>query len=127
MRTTEISHFYLGHVADDSRFFRFLEEHYSEDDDQPISEFYGSQGEIFCDHDFMETGQRQPGTSLEEFFEPHSYSDKWSEQLCRAARAGNLDDANILIFINVEQVKSPRSVREDGFELTYVGMFEYPI
>lgn len=127
MRRTEISHFYLGRVIDSSRFSRFLAEHYGEDDSQPISEFYGSQGEHFCDHDFMETGQRQPDASLEEFFAPHSYSDEWSEPLCRTARAANLEDANVLIFINREQVKSPRSVRADGFELEYVGMFEYPI
>ncbi|MEJ7805077.1 MAG: hypothetical protein WKG03_04045 [Telluria sp.] len=50
MRTTQLSHFYLGPVTDSSRFSRLLAEHYSEDDDQPISEFYGSQGEFFCDH-----------------------------------------------------------------------------
>ena len=127
MHRTEICHFYLGRVVDTPRFSKFLAEYYDEDENQPISGFYGSQGELFCDHDFMETGQREPGTSLEEFFAPHSYSDKWSEALCEAARAVNLEDANALIFINIEQVKSPRSVRDDGFELVYMGMFEYPI
>lgn len=127
MHRTETSHFYLGRVGDSSRFSRFLAEHYGEDENQPISEFFGSQGEFFCDHDFMETGQRKPGTSLEEFFAPHSYSDKWSGVLCEAARALNLEDADALVFINSEQIKSPRSVRDDAFELVYIGMFEYPI
>ncbi len=116
MRSTEISHFYLGRVVDGARYSEFLAENYG-DDDKPISEFYGSQGERFCDHDFMETGERAPGASLEEFFAPHSYADKWSEALCRAARAAGLENANVLIFINSDQIESPRSVRGDGFEL----------
>lgn len=127
MHGMEASHFYLGRITDASRFSSFLAEHYGEDESRPVSEFYGSQGEFFCDHDFMETGLRQSGTSLEEFFAPHSYSDKWSEALCEAARAANLGDANALIFINCEQIKSPRSVQGEGFELVYIGMFEYPI
>ncbi|MBB6583784.1 immunity 22 family protein [Ralstonia solanacearum] len=127
MHKTESSHFYLGRISDTSRFSSFLAEHYGEDENQPISEFYGSQGEFFCDHDFMETGQREPGASLAEFFAPHSYSEEWSQALCEAARAANLEDANALIFINCEQIKSPRSVRGEGFELVYIGKFEYPI
>jgi len=75
----------------------------------------------------METGVRNTGESLEEFFAPHSYADQWSKALCEAARAANLEDANVLVFISKEQIASPRSVKEDGFELAYIGLFEYGI
>ena len=127
MNRTEVSHFFLGRVTDTSRFSKFLEEHYGEDDDLPISEFYGSQGEIFCDHDFMEVGRRGPVGTLEDFFKPYSYSDHWSASVCQAAHLHNMQDANALIFITSTEIKSPRSVKYDGFELVYLGAFEYPI
>lgn len=132
MNNTQISHFFLGVVTDRSAFERFLEEHYAEDDDdeddeRPISAFYGSQGEWFCDHDFMETGWRENERTLEEFFQPYSYSEQWSDAVCNAARARNLEHANALIFIAKSEIESPQSVSGDGFELTYVGEFEYRI
>jgi len=127
MRTRETSHFYLGRVTDTARFNEFLAEHYDRDDDEPISAFYASQGERFCDHDFMETGERSPGASLEEFFAPHSYASEWSAALCEAARSKGLDDANALLFINSEQIAQPRSVTYEGFELVYVGAIGYSI
>ena len=126
MQATAVSHFYLGRVADLSRFTQFLTESYNEDD-HPISEFFASQGEIFCDHDWMETGIRHPGTSLEEFFAPYSYAEEWSTRLSQAAILRNLNDANILIFIDRDQVSVPRSVKLDELELEYMGTFEYKI
>jgi hypothetical protein len=127
MRKTEISHFYLGRVEDSSRYLAFLKERYDREEDEPLSGFYGSQGELFCDHDFMETGARDPGASLEAFFAPHSYSDQWSTAVCRAARAIQIEDADVLIFISATEIESPRSVKSDGFELIYIGPFEYQI
>ena len=112
MQATAVSHFYLDRVADLSRFTQFLTESYNEDD-HPISELFASQGEIFCDHDCMETGIRHPGTSLEEFFAPYSYAEEWSTRLSQAAILRNLNDANILIFIDRDQVSVPRSVKLD--------------
>lgn len=127
MSRTEISHFYLGRVTDEVRFASFLEEGYEREDGQPRSDFYGSQGEFFCDHDFMETGTREPGQSLDAFFAPHSYADHWSDHVCQAARALQLEDANVLLFIRKDEIASPRSVRGEGFELIYLGEFSYPI
>ncbi|MTW10142.1 hypothetical protein GM658_05960 [Pseudoduganella eburnea] len=127
MHESQTSHFYLVRVTENSEFSKFLAEHYSEDDDEPISEFYGSQGEKFCDHDFMETGLRKPNTSLQEFLAPHSYADEWSEALIQEAHTRGLEDANALIFIDKREIDSPRSVKRKGVELFYVGTFEYPI
>ena len=125
MRRTETSHFYLGRVADEASFSSFLEGDYEREDDQPRSDFYGSQGEFFCDHDFMETGTREQGQSLEAFFSPHSYAEYWTEAVCQAARALQLEDANALLFIHKDEIASPRSVRGEGFELIYLGEFSY--
>ena len=89
--------------------------------------FRARRGELFYDHDFMETSQRQPGASLEELLAPHSYSQAWSAALCEAARAAHLDSANVLIFLNKDQIEAPRSVCLDGVDLAYVGAFDYPI
>ena len=127
MRRTETSHFYLGRVVDEACFCAFLEEDYERQDGEPRSDFYGSQGELFCDHDVMETGTRQPGQSLEAFFAPHSYADRWKDAVCQAARALRLEDANVLLFIHKDEIAAPRSVQGKGFELIYVGAFSYPI
>ncbi len=128
MKSEETSHFYLGRVSDLEAFERFLEEVYDEDnDDKPLSEFYGSQGEVFCDHDFMEVGFREKEKDLEEFFEPYSYSIYWSSLVCNKAAALGLQDANALIFISKEEISNPKSVSEKGFELIYLGEYTYPI
>ena len=128
MKSFEISHFYLGKVTDNCQFGNFLEEIYIEkEDDQPLSEFYGSQGEVFCDHDFMEVGFREHQKSLALFFAPYSYAEYWSESVCAKAKTLGLEDANALIFISKEQIDKPRSVAEKGFELVYIGEYKYPI
>lgn len=127
MRSRETSHFYLGRMTDPLRYAAFLAEHYDREDDEALSAFYASQGESFCDHDFMETGERTPGLSLEAFFEPHSYASEWSAAVCAVARARGLDDANVLLFINADQISAPRSVKDEGFELIYIGSFDYLI
>ncbi|KAF1006432.1 MAG: hypothetical protein GAK28_02450 [Luteibacter sp.] len=128
MRTTETSHFYLGRVTDPANYAAFLAEHYDrEDDEEALSAFYASQGETFCDHDFMETGERAPDLSLKAFFAPHSYASEWSGAVCAAAREHELDDATLLLFISSDQIAAPRSVKGDGFELIYIGSFDYRI
>ncbi|HEY8100235.1 MAG TPA: immunity 22 family protein [Burkholderiaceae bacterium] len=127
MANTETSHFYLGQVHDKERFSALLAENYDRDDDEPVAEFYRSQGKIFCDHDFLEFGIRETESSLQEFFKPYSYSDHWSDTVCRAAKEMNLEDANALIFISKSQISSPCSVQDAGFNLYYIGAYEYPI
>jgi hypothetical protein len=127
MPKTEVSHFYLGRIRDTERFAAFLAESYDREDDEPIAEFYASQGKIFCDHDFLEVGIKKVETSLQEFFKPHSYSEYWSEPVFRAAREMGLEDANALIFISKSQISEPRSVQDPGFDLYYVGEYDYPI
>jgi len=128
MSDTETSHFFLGRFRSKRDFSKFLKEDYSKDDDDtPLSAFYGSQGETFCDHDFMEHGLRDKGSTLQEFFTPYSYAEHWAKELARRAADAGLDNANALIFISKAQIKKPRSVTGDGFTLTYLGQIKYPI
>ena len=128
MARTDTSHFFLGRFPSERSLAKFLEEDYSiEDDDTPISPFYGSQGETFCDHDSMESGFREGESTLKEFFEPYSYAEYWAEELASRASKEGLDDANALLFISKGEIASPCSVAEDGFSLSYLGEIEYPI
>jgi hypothetical protein len=128
MTDTETSHFFLGRFQSARDFAKFLKEDFSQDDDDaPISAFYGSQGETFCDHDFMEHGFRNKEQPLKEFLAPYSYAEHWAEELLKKAATAGLDDANALIFISKDQIKKPRSVSGDGFILTYLGKIKYPI
>ena len=128
MKEIEESHFYLARVFNKEKYFDFLEENYDEeDDDKPLSEFYGSQGENFCDHDFMEIGYREKNETLEDFFKPYSYSEHWSEKVAKAARAKNIEDGTALIFISKSEIDKPQSVINKDFELIYLGVYEYPI
>jgi hypothetical protein len=128
MDDTETSHFFLGRFRTKRQFNDFLKEDFSQDDDDaPISPFYGSQGETYCDHDFMECGFRAKEPSLKEFFAPYSYAEHWAEELVKKAAAAKLEDANALIFITKSEIKKPRSVKGDGFTLTYLGKIKYPI
>jgi Immunity protein 22 len=128
MPSTETSHFFLGRFRSAQQFGEFLKEDYSKDDDDtPLSPFYGSQGETFCDHDFMEHGFRDKEPTLKEFFAPYSYAEHWAEELAKRAADAGLDDANALIFITDSEIANPRSVSGDGFTLTYLGKIKYSI
>ncbi len=125
---SEISHFFLGRFKSERLFAKFLEEDYSkEDDDAPLSLFYGSQGETFCDHDFLEHGFRDKKMKLEKFLAQFSYAEHWAEELMKRAAEAGLEDANTLIFISKAEISKPRSVEGDGFILTYLGEIKYPI
>jgi len=111
MSDTETSHFFLGRFRSRRQFSEFLEEDYSkEDDDTPLSRFYGSQGESFCDHDFMEHGFRDKKSTLKEFFAQYSYAEHWAKELAKRAADAGLQDANALIFISNAEIAKPRSV-----------------
>jgi len=125
---TETSHFFLGRFQNKRLFAEFLKEDFAkDDDDSPISPFYGSQGKTFCDHDFMEHGFRATQPTLKQFFAPYSYAEHWADELAKRAADAGLDDANALIFISKSEIKKPRSVKGKGFTLTYLGQIKYPI
>lgn len=128
MPRNETSHFFLGRFPSEQVFIKFLKEAYPTlDDDVPVSPFYDSQGETFCDHDFMESGFRDQEPTLKDFFEQYSYAEYWADELSSRATKLGLDNANALIFISKNQITSPSSVKEEEYSLSYLGEIEYPI
>lgn len=131
MRTVK-SHFWIGKFESEDIFGDFVGEDESryelEDyDDIPISKFATSQGEIWIDHDFMESGFEEPNKDVKIQFKKYSYAYNWGEELER--RCSKLPETgyNALIFISEDQIDNPKSVIGNGFILEYLGTIEYEV
>jgi len=129
---TEKSHFWIGRFESEKLYFDFVGEDDSryelEDyDDVPISKFAESQGEIWIDHDFMESGFEEPKADIKKQFDKYSYAYNWGVELEKRCSKLTKSDNNTLIFINENQIKEPNSVYEKGFTLEYLGTIEYEI
>lgn len=127
MQRTDTSHFFVGRFRTEEDLSAFLEEDYSnEDDEVPISQFCASQGETFLDHDLMESGFRDGEPNLREFFDGFSYAEHWADDIASLAAAQGLNDANTLIFISKCEIAAPHSADGEGFSLAYLGEITYP-
>ena len=129
---TEKCHFWVGRFETQNLYFDFVAEDESlyeleDSDDAPISKFAKSQGEIWIDHDFMETGFEEPTDDIKKQFSKYSYAYNWGEELERRCSTLKLDNINTLIFLNQDQISSPTSVEGAGFKLEYIGVIEYKI
>ena len=129
---TEKSHFWIGKFDTKDLYLDFVGEDDSryelEDyDDIPISKFAKSQGEIWLDHDFMESGFEEPNKDVKIQFDKYSYAYNWGKELEKRCLKLTEPDNNTLIFINEHQIKNPSSVKGDGFILEYIGIIEYDI
>ena len=128
----EKSHFWVGKFESEALYFDFVAEDDSryelEDyDDIPVSKFAASQGEVWIDHDFMESGFEPNQVSLKKQFAPYSYAYDWGAELEKRCANLKLEGANTLIFLNEGQISNPVSVDGPGFKLVYVGVIAYEI
>ncbi|PKB43052.1 immunity protein 22 of polymorphic toxin system [Cellulophaga sp. RHA19] len=129
---TEKSHFWIGKFDSEDLYFDFVGEddsRYELDDydDVPVSKFAKSQGEIWIDHDFMESGFEKPNKDIKIQFDKYSYAYNWGKELeKRCSKLTQLEN-NTLIFINENQIEKPNSVNGNGFTLEYLGTIEYEI
>lgn len=123
---TETSHFWLGKFTDRRRADKYFAEQY-EDDDAPVSEFARDQGVRWYDHDFMESGFSKAAKSVEKLVKGYSYYEQWAEELARRAKDAGLTGANLLVFINKDQIKKPQSAKGKGYSLHYLGTIKYSI
>lgn len=129
---TEKSHFWVGKFDTESIYFDFVGEDDSryklEDyDDVPVSKFAESQGEIWIDHDFMESGFEEPNADIKVQFNKYSYSNFWGEEFEKRCSKLGESAHNVLVFITDHQIEKPRSVSGKGFTLDYLGTIQYPI
>ena len=127
MRETDTSHFWVGHLPPPIR-DHYFEQVLDEGDDAPLSMFARDQGQKHYDPDFLEFGYGATGT-VKDLVAGHAYSyqDQWAEELDRRASAAGLTAVDFFMFISKEEVKNPRSVRGDGYWLSYLGTIEYQI
>lgn len=130
--STKKSHFWIGKFESKELFFDFIKEDQSryelEDyDDVPISKFAKSQGEIFIDHDFMESGFEELTKDIKIQFEKYSYAYSWRKELeLKCSKLAETKN-NTLIFIKESEIEKPTSVSGDGFTLEYLGPIAYEI
>ncbi|AXT59258.1 hypothetical protein D1816_02470 [Aquimarina sp. AD10] len=129
---TEKSHFWIGKFESEKLYYDFVGEDDSryelEDyDDVPVSKFAESQGEIWIDHDFMESGFEKPIKDIKNQFKKYSYSYNWGTEFENRYSKLNESEYNTLIFINADQIKNPRSIKDTGIVLKYLGVIEYEI
>jgi outer membrane murein-binding lipoprotein Lpp len=102
----------------------YFEEHYEEDnDDVPISEFAGDQGELWIDHDFMEFGFTTLPSSIAELVTGHSWSDEYVDELTKRVAKNGMSRFNSFAFVTAGNVKNPISVTKEGVELHFMGQF----
>ena len=131
MRETETSHFWIGHFPSLQRVADYFAEVYDDDDedreDTPLSAFARDQGASWYDHDFLEYGFGEECASVEELVAGYSYHEQWQDELARRAAQAGLTGLNMFVFINQDQIESPRSVRGDDYALEYLGTITYRI
>ncbi|WP_394747432.1 immunity 22 family protein [Spongiimicrobium salis] len=132
MARTEKSHFWVGRFTSEELYFDFVGEDHSryelEDyDDVPISKFAASQGEVWIDHDFMESGFEEPQAHIKEQFGHYSYAKNWGTELEQQCAGRIPKNSNVLVFLNENQIAKPQSVEGPDFELIYIGVLEYEI
>jgi hypothetical protein len=102
----------------------YFEEHYEEDnDDVPISEFAGDQGELWIGHDFMEVGFTTLPSSIAELVTGHSWSDEYVDELTKRVAKNGMSRFNSFAFVTAGNVKNPISVTKEGVELHFMGQF----
>ena len=121
MKRIQKNHFWLGAFLNKNVFFDYFGEEYSEDDNVPISKFAKDQGECWYDHDFVEMGFNESANSVQELVKPYSYSDQYAAELAAKADELQIHKPNSFVFIETRQIKVPRTVKNNEFELHYLG------
>ena len=129
------SQFWVGRFRTDEAFRDFFAER--EDDplaELPISEFAGSQGEQWLDHDFIETGFEDSERTLEEKFEASSWATFWIPFVAGEVEKRDLGPINAFAMVNCDngrdgafraRVSNPSDVHVERAELFYLGEFEH--
>ncbi len=131
MHDTQTCHFWLGRFPNAKRVSAYLREVWNDDDEDrvhtPHSEFARDQGEKWYDHDFLEHGFKARAKSVAALVKRHSYFEQYTDELSKRAEALGLTNLNTLIFIDQDQIESPRSVTAKDFTLHYLGTITYRI
>ncbi|MFK7970519.1 MAG: immunity 22 family protein [Bacteroidia bacterium] len=121
--------FWVGRFVNENIFHDFFEEVFTDNDDDPISRFAESQNEIWIDHDFMEIGFEEINNSIADRFKNYSYADKWIEPFEKKLNEKDLTNVNVIIMVSYDndrsQISSPKSHKEEGLQIIFLGEIEY--
>jgi hypothetical protein len=75
----------------------------------------------------LEYGYNPDAETVEELVVGYSYSDQWAAELSRRVDSEGLAGLNMFVFLEVEQLDQPCSVKGIGYTLRYMGTIEYRI
>ncbi len=136
-----VAQFWVGTIASEALFGDFLGENpgFWEADDPieegiPLSRFIESQGATWFDHDFLECGYSNEPGSLMERFHPHSYASQWVPVAEERMASLSIEAINTFVMLGIDeqpdgtrhyQVEQPRSHREAGIDLVFIGEIGY--
>lgn len=123
---TEISHIWLGLFSKDAP-SNFFAERYDREDDEPLSLFSESQGEIWYDHDFVEISYLHEPLQVASLVMGHSYSEQYLEGVLSKASAIEVEKANVFVLASKRTFEQARSAEGVGYKLWYLGEYEYEI
>jgi hypothetical protein len=139
-RKTLLGQFWAGHFPSDAAFEAFVEEdeaYYSEANDEgdgplPLSQFAGSQGAHWYDHDFMEVGKVATDTVPTKAIVA-SYSEFWAEEFVRRAAAAAITPTHLIMVLVHNRAEGrefwdfpqPASFTGPDFTLIYLGEIEF--
>lgn len=123
---TETSHIWIGRFSENAP-SNFFEERHDREDDEAVSLFAQSQGELWYDHDFMEISYVNAAVDIAELVAGHSYSEQYLDAVLAAAKDGEIDTANVFVLASESEFALAVPVSGDGYELWYLGKFTYNI
>lgn len=120
----ELSHLWLGCFPAESALETYFEENYTDDrnDNIPLNRFAGDQGETFYDHDWVEYSFNDSG-DLRRLIQDHSYSPDYLDQVIALAQARGLTGVNTFIMADQAEFTQPKSIKAEGYQLWYLGLF----
>lgn len=123
---TEISHIWLGLFSKEAP-SNFFAGRYDREDDEPLSLFAESQGELWYDQDFVEISYLHEPLQVANLVVGHSYSEQYLDTVLSKASAIGIENANVFVLATKSEFESARSVEGVGFKLWYLGEYQYEI
>lgn len=122
----EISHIWLGEFKGNAP-EDFFEEHYDREDDEPLSAFAKSQGQIWYNHDFIEISYLDEPERVATLVDGHSYSEQYLQKVIIHAENLGIHKANVFVLAYKNEIMTPSTVEGVGYKLWYLGEFECDI
>ena len=120
------SHIYIANFANEETFNFFIEEVWPDDEDDtetPLSPFYGSQGEVFCDHDFMQSEFFIDCESVADVVKLYEFADQIGEDMLTRSKELGVDSANSYIMIEASEIDAPKDYIFEKGNIVYLGAF----